>query len=452
MIISVQNHLSREFEFSMEERKNILKEIIEYNLLAPSAVELAKLLNLKTKSTLYRILKGTAQNAAISTLCQALEEKLDIDGRNILAMGILINDYKYLSTLLQDEPINKNPEKVALSFVAGDYSGFSKHFVENHLNEIIQYANDAPEVFFSDIFYFYIRRTFIDFYVKKLPFLKQCERVILPLADKLRQQYPANQLGKNFITLMLQGDVYLNNVPTLWKCINAGGTMLKYYASPNAYQKLMANYIILPDTDERSFWLTNDPEQIIMTFADSSDERSGGYMVFKVDFQNDKLKCIGSVGFTPQGYFEIFISNNETLRVGKYQYQNRNLIFTLPDGSNPLGVGNRWRLLNIDTIPEIKSFNDRIDYWKILRAMGEAEGFEVLTDYLVSDVIISRNEVKIWLVSGKKLTIQRSAHEFLSSIGPSDLVTILRFYKDNTDYVVWSDLNYRIPLSEFKEE
>ncbi|MDE6336654.1 MAG: hypothetical protein K2L34_08790, partial [Muribaculaceae bacterium] len=106
----------------MEEKKEILKAIIEHQLLAPSPGELAKLMDLKTKSTLYRILKGTAKNIAISTLCQELDEKLDIDERSILQMGLVIHDYQYLITLLKHEPVRTDPVTVVLSFVSGDYS------------------------------------------------------------------------------------------------------------------------------------------------------------------------------------------------------------------------------------------------------------------------------------------------------------------------------------------
>lgn len=455
MIISVQNHRSNEFELSMEEKKEILKAIIEHQLLAPSPGELAKLMDLKTKSTLYRILKGTAKNLAISTLCQELDEKLDIDEGAILQMGLVIHDYQYLTTLLKHEPVRKEPETVVLSFVSGDYSCFSKQFIENHINEILQYAHEVPEGFFCALFYYYIRKSFDDFYIKNLPYLKQCERVLLPLADKLPQLYPANQFGKDYIKLMLDGKLYTNTNPTLWKCICGGGRMLTNYAMPNVYRQLMSNYVFLPDTDERTYWLTDNPEQIIMTFAppiNKNNLRSGFYLAFSVDLLDDKLNFLGSVGLSADGDVEICVGDNVDYKIGQYKYTNRNLIISLNDGSNTLGVGNRWRLINIDTIPEIKSLNDKIDDDEILRAIVNGSGFELLPDYGVIDVVVSRNEVSIYLRSGKKLVIPRNAYEFLSSIGPTDRVAVMRKTKDNSKFVAWSDLNYMIPLDEFKVE
>ena len=434
----------------MDEKKEILKRILESKLLAPSLEGLAKTLGLKSKSSIYRIIKGDVKATAISTFCQALDKVLDNPDQEVIEMGQLLQSYDYLSSRLKNETIGKDPEDVVLSLTYGDYSRFSKKFVEETLPEIMRYSRDMPIGFHRLLIYYYIRKRFTTFYLKKLTFRQQCERVLLPLAESLQKLYFANKLGKEYMEALTNRNVYENQNPTLWTCIIIGGYMLMNYSNPNTLQEQVSNYILLPGVEERSYWLTDNPEQIIMALnIEGQHVGSGFYNIFSLDFSENTLQALGMVTFDSDGITQVVIGNDEEYIAGCYKFEKRNLLFYFPDDANPLGVGNHWRLLNIETIQEVKNFNDQLSDTDIHHAIQKKQGVEDISGYKVKDVSISRHEVTLYLESGKRLTIPNDAHDFLDSIKPFDTVIIVRRIKDDFKYVAWTERNCIIPLSEF---
>ncbi len=435
----------------MDEKKDILKRILECKLLAPSLGGLAKTLGLKSKSSIYRILKGDVKATAISTFCQALDKVLDNPEQEIIEMGHLLHSYDFLSSRLKNEPIGKDPEDVVLSLIYGDYSRFSKKFVEETLPELTRYSRDTPIGFHRLLIYYYIKKSFTTFYVKKLSFRQQCERVLLPLSKSLQRLYFANQLGKEYMEALANRNVYDNQYPTLWTCIIIGGYMLMNYSNSNRLQEEVNGFTLLPGVEERSYWLTDNPEQIIMALNIEGERiGSGFYNIFSLDFNENTLQALGMVTFDSDGITQVIVGNDENYIAGCYRFEKRNLQFYFPDGDvNPFGIGNHWRLLNIETIREVKDFNDQLSDMDIHIALQKRQGIEDISGYKVNDVSISRHEVTLHLESGNRLTIPNDAHDFLDSVQPHDTVIIARRIKDDFKYVAWTERNCIIPLSEF---
>lgn len=437
----------------MDDRSELLKKIVNSELLAPSLGALASLLGYKTKSTIYRIAKGDAKSAAITTFCTLLKDRLNIDEKMLGQIGLLLQDYDYFSSRIKHEPAGRDPESVVVSMVSGDYSCYSKRFEEEELPEIIRYRHESPAGFYRMLFYYYVKKSIVSFYSKDMTYKDEIKRVLMPLANRLRQLYPENYQGKEYLEVLDNTTQYDEIAATLWNCVEAGWKMLMYYGSSYSYQDALSSFVLLPGVDERSYWLTENPEQIVMALAiEVRRKRSGFYAVFRLDLNAETLQCIGYLSFFPDGKLQVAGMNGESYKTGKYSFANHTLKIDLGHGPQPFNVGTRWELMNINTIPVISEFDKRLDDDEIHTAMLKGQGIEVMKNYEVKDVLLTRSEVRLRLVSGKELVIARNAYEFLSRIQPTDTIVVARRIKDNFEYVAWTDYNHIIPLSEFRKE
>lgn len=437
----------------MEERFELLKQIVNSELLAPSLGTLSMLLGYNTKSTLYRIARGEAKSASIVNFCKLLNDRLNIDDNTLRQMSLLLNDYDYLSSRLKHESARKEPEKIVLSLINDDYTLFSKQFVEEDLPVLIRYRHDSPIAFYRLLFYYYVRKSFVTFYSKDMTYIEECKRVITPLATMLRQIFPDNYQGKEYIDMIGNEPIFDEYASTLWGCVAIGGKLLMYYASPDSYQEALSSFVLLPGINERSYWFTENPKLTVMALAiEARRKRSGFYALFSVDLNDNNLQCIGYLAFSPDGKVQLSGTGESSHKICTYTFTGTTLSINLGESSLPFNVGTRWHLMNIDTIPVIKEFNCQLDDQDIHAAMLRGQGIEEMPDYAVKDVVLTRSEVRLRLKSGKELVIDRDAYEFLGNIQPTDTVVVARRIKNRFEYVAWTDYNHIIPLAEFRQE
>ena len=115
-----------------------------------------------------------------------------------------------------------------------------------------------------------------------------------------------------------------------------------------------------------------------------------------------------------------------------------------------IGMGNLWEMADPEKSASLAAYDRNLDEEEIWKSVLRDNGIELLPDYEVEDVVISRHKVEIHLENGNTLTIDRSAYHFFENLSPDYPLMIARNVSDGVDYAIWGDKVHMVPLSAFK--
>lgn len=441
----------------MENISEIISNVLASEMLAPSSSTLAYTLGYTGKASLYRLMKGTAGENAISHFCKALDEKLGISTTSLYTMDTTIYNASLLLRLMKEEidtSYKDWPYHVVLAFINHDFEGFSPSFKATHLNQLLSLEKNNKDGFFKMLFYFYIRATNIKFYRKDIPPKQQCAAILEELGGRLLEIFPENLSARTLTYIYSSSTIYDSMPSVLWNLVISGGAMLEAFANPQCYNEVQQETYILPYSEQRNYWSARDDSELLLAvLIKEGSEFSGYYLTFKVDRETCEIKPLGLLQFLNEEFMMWRKSGEQSLKVGKYSFSDDILQFHWDDSDqDPTGAGNRWHRLykkNSQRLREIdKSIYDDI----IAETWFGGEGIKLMPEYRIEEMTVTNERIYIDLANGERYSIRRSEYPFLRHVSPDELALIFTDLSDGKTYIQWALLNHRLPFSCFKKE
>lgn len=437
----------------MDDVSEILQRILSSEMLAQSPGILAKTLGYRSTSTLYRLKSGEASANAVATFLQKLNDCLYIDQEILKKIDTTLRNYEYLSGTVKATGMDLEPEDFICVLLTGDYDRLSAKYVATELPPLLKIRDEDPEALSCALFYYYVRRRFATFFVPRLTFRQQCQRVLAPLANRLYELFPENDAGRVLGDAYTTDSAVCQEMPILWNCITTGAAMLQCYMRPRDYETTTSIFCLIPGIGQRSYWLAEDSSSILLLDAVMSNRHGYGYYeAYIADIDAGKVKSVCSLSFDGEGYVVINWKPSDLAQVGVCRFSGSSL--TIDYGPAPREVAcltGQWTLLDIDSNAPLREFNDNLSDEQLLGSLYLAEGVEEIAGYVPVDVVISRKTLEIVLTNGHRLRIDRNSYSFLSNVNPDDTVIILRRLEDGVEFIHWREINMSIPLIYFDD-
>ena len=180
----------------MNDNLEILSTIVRSPMLAPSVVALAKALGYPSRSTLYRVLDGTAGNSAVAGLIDRLLGTFGVGEEAISDMYKAIVWEQELRSYLTDEfkssPSRRRAHDVVMAFVTRNWEAFTDDFRRRALPALLRRESEQPVMFYSVLGYYYIREKGVNLYNSRRGLFEQCCEIIRPIGEELMEIYPEN--------------------------------------------------------------------------------------------------------------------------------------------------------------------------------------------------------------------------------------------------------------------
>lgn len=440
----------------MEKIAEPLQRILSTQLLAPSIGELAECLGYKGRSSLYRILNGTATERAVSSLCRKLNDVLSVDEDSLLVMDATVQNASHLGRTVRkyiDLRAEDAVRSVVRSFVADDFSIFPEEFVTNDLDEFLNFERNYPEEFYNALAYFYVRHKVTDFYEKALTHRERCARVMEILGAGFIDEFPENGLAVNAVYIYSRTDLFNGEVPVLWSLVRSIAMMLRFFSRPLETLRADTSIRFLPGLHRREFWKCKDGAVAITWARPNINGSCGHYEVFRTDTASACVEKLCSITLFDSNMMSLSSPSTGPAQLGMYSWDGDTISFQWerPD-DDPSGLGNSWTRLDLSRSQSLRMLDRSVSDEALSLAALAKEGFSDPIGYKVVDVIVSRHSVGLLLESGASYSVDISRAPFLRQLSPSDTVVVARRISDGRMFVFWPELMHCLPLEQFRRE
>ena len=178
-----------------DNREDILKFLIEYQLFAPSVSAFATRLGYGSRVKIYRLIKGKIKKSeTIDKIWNDACENLGVSAERLVEVAVIAERAKWFLNLTDDYPFDKQeplwPERILRAFVDKDYTSLPNSFVNEILPLLEDLKKDNEEVFFSMLMLFYIKANKLNPY--KLSFTDTLAKLIIHLNEYFHSLHPAD--------------------------------------------------------------------------------------------------------------------------------------------------------------------------------------------------------------------------------------------------------------------
>lgn len=435
------------------ERLKILQNILPSGLIAESMSSLAAILGYKSRATLYRILDGSASTNAINDFYRRVETSLFLSEDTLHNINATIENATRLNKLLKWAPgANKSDGfDVLKAFISHDYTIFTDEFRNSELSVLQRLERTDPNAFFSMLAYFYFKSLRIDFHEGYKSYKERCAEILESIGRQLMELYPANGIAASTIYIYSRSEILNAEAPILWNFITTLATLLQYYGTPDIGNLIARDMLLVPFLSDRTYWRTNSQSNVIlMREVKHNMPGSGYYDIFITDTNTGIVKSIGVITFLSEEIVSYRDKYSTISKLGMYQIDEDKLVFSWEkEDETPSGLGNHWKYQPLQHSQSLRDLDKYISNNKLNEAALRADGYKLLPEYSVINVILSRTGVRLSLANGQIYEISYTTAPFLEYIRPSNDVIIAEQINKGEIFVSWPQLMHCIPLRLF---
>lgn len=464
------------------DKKKILKTLIEQHVFAPSNKSFATYIG-HNAPTVMRMLYEYVETSftTIETIWDKLKECTLLTDEELSNVALVFDCVGEILLWVKDEGLtSKDFERIIVALCTGQYQAISEDFNSKHGLALGKIMDNNTLIYHAIIVILFIKSSGVDVYGRG----KFCERtcMLMNSFDELLQKHfyrntDAENVLKNICNEQMIELCVLHNVHGTMMAMLP---LLQAYIAPEAWKVSTATCGNTFSWGEFSWWkeagvmLTEEATCWCLQQNEVSrgvgthnlfrcrikDGRVVIEDVFRVIFQRMAMlyQCLGATFPTT------YIEDKQT--ICKYKADvSEDIITLIPMGMNTLelptelhkiwdkGVvevsGKQWNTL----ISDYMNKSVVIDTWKF---MARKTGIEILDEYEIQDVAVSRKRLTIDIHDVKDNTYQRlfisvDANPMLKQVKVEDVVFVCRHVNDATVYVQWFFPEFGIPMDEFKE-
>lgn len=440
----------------MEDRLEILQNILPTAFLAESISSLAITLGYKSRATLYRIMDGSASIKAVNEFYRKIETTLSLSADTLYDINSTISNVAKLNRLVKVEmEASKNIStfEVLKAFIFHNYSIFSDEFKNNELSGLQRLEKTDPNAFFTMLAYFYFKSLRIDFYETGKNHKQRCAEIIEPLGEKLIELYPANGIAAENVYIYSRSEILNAEAPILWSFITTLGTILQYFGTPDIGNIIAKDMLLAPFLYDRTYWRAKDQSELILIRAVKHNVPGSGYYdIFITEPHTGKIESIGAMTFLSDeiiGYRDKLTGSS---KLGLYQVDDESLGFGWEnEAACPALFEHHWKRLSPEKSRQLRELDRSLSDDRLNEAALRADGYKSLPEYSVVNVNMSRSGVRLFLINGSVYEIAYSMAPFLEYIRPSNNVIITEQISNGEIFVSWPQLMHCIPLRLFTQ-
>lgn len=474
-----------------DNREDILKFLIEYQLFAPSVSAFATRLVYNNRVKIYRLVNGKIKKVeTIDQIWNNVCENLGVSGERLVEMAVIAERAKWFLNLTDDYPFDKKDslwsERILRAFVDKDYTSLPKSFVNEILPLLEDLKKDNEEVFFSMLMLFYVKANKLNPY--KLSFTDTLAKLIIHLNEYFHSLHPENNVAYTAIQALTANKILENISPCLWGLVENPTLILQYYADPLFINSVLRMGTVFTEWDDISYWHASGADfrkgQSVWMFMcrESDSIYHGSYIVqeFEIGKDNETFipRKLCSILFwnkedEDEDYDSIIqISNlissdNDVCKFsyGLYKYCEESQeiqivfdteddnIYQLPDCLKRIRIGYPYKEKGEKIWSHfIKKFDDGEARTIFSKNLCDTLNVEYLDDeYKILDVNISRKYFSLLIKQNNQPSVYRipiDAYAFLKGLSVFEEVTVCRHTQQLC--IEWPWLGYAIPMSEFE--
>ena len=467
----------------MNKKNEILQNLIESKMFAPSPAAFAKILGYKGKMTIYRIIKGTITEKTVNEVWDRLLARFSFEEDVLYCLYHILQANRFFSELIKAEMNMLHPnwiENLFLSLFEDDYTYYSLDFKEKAAPILKDLKKDNPDVFWGMMALFYIRQKKLDpysgiFRQTECDFLKNFNRLLFSLYPENNNAY---QAGIHLKSVAEQSE----HTNSIWWLLYNGLLLLRYYAESDFIRSALA-VLQTFDWPHRSYWIIpgtayRPKAQVWALIENKMDTAAHGfYIVMHLEMGKDTetfhLKETFILQFLSTNSEEDYPIAQTYKMVGQkkeichylYNYDSDmqmlyfiydpkiGNLYNLPQTMNRINLSNPKGKEEKVWSKVLEQFEYGIGEKFYLESIEKSTGIVDLSDtYIIQDVIITRTYLSLILIEygiKKEYKISTTAYSFLTGINPSQAVIITKHIYDDDIYAEWPNLGYAIKLSAF---
>lgn len=438
----------------MEERLEILRNVLPTGLISESISSLAVTLGYKSRATLYRIMDGTASTNAVNDFYRKAESTLFLSEDTLYNISTTIENTAGFNRLMKAETDNFrtiDPFDVLKAFISHDYSIFSTDFTSHELPGLQRLELTDPSAFFTMLAFFYFKALRVDFYERSKSYRERCAELMEWVGRRLIELYPANGIAAETVHVYSRSEILDAEAPILWNFITTLATLLQYYGTPDIGKLVAKDFLLVPFLPDRSYWRTDSSSDLILMRAMKHNlPGSGYYEIFLIPPDTGTVENIGVISFLSDEILSYRDKNTGITRMGMFQIDEENLLFTRENGKeSPFGTGDHWKRQSLRHSQSLRTLDKHLSENYLNECALSADGFKSVPGYSVTNVNLSRNGVRLSLDNGRIYEISYSTAPFLEYILPSNDVIVAEQMESGEIFVSWPQLMHCIPLRLF---
>lgn len=466
----------------MNEKLEILRELIGNCVFASSPSSLAGTLGYKGKMGIYRIAKGEASSRTIEEVWARLLTEFSLTYDDLFELVRIFRGAK----CLEDNVDTRNKDwgdKIILALIKEEYDFFSDEFIEEAIPILQDMQENNAEVFYGMLALLYIRYKKIEPY--KADFTGSLYSLLDNIDRLLSAHCPENRIAQFVADRLKSRDLMRDTSNSLWGMIDSAKVLLHYYFDPS-YRKEAMKMMQLFNWGNATYWLepgaVYEQGSVVWFLVEEviDSPLHGCYTAIKlvagkntesfivenclhfafwaIGAENDYpiLQVIKNSELATRCQMECYLyeynEKNKQIEISWNEHANK---FNLPpvlqivDFQNPATRNEKvWARI-------LSKFREEKEEECFLQAIKESTGVEVLYEYEIIDVVISRTNLTIIVeyAEGELCEYQLpvSTYSFLSEITPRKEVLITRHRGSDTLYFEWIEPNCYIKMSEFEK-
>lgn len=412
----------------MKTLENILPTILLSGLLGPTPSKVAATLGYSGRTTVSRIMKGSAGAAAIGDFCRRISDRFGLSTDDLFEMDRYFELTRWFTRLSAKCSIGFS--EMLVRIVAEDYTCLNLQPEE--LSQLLRLRSNRREDFMAMLSFAYFRQS------KTSP---------KALAELLLTSFPDNAIGRFTCSNYTTSPVALGRFPAQVKDVELGALIIKSFCHDYIDSTRFANYIPLIDVPERSYWNDGDSDRyVLLKRVMVNSNRNAYYEFFYIRKSDGHIENPAQLFFVDSGRAGLYLKDTRMTAWSDYdptglrlelKWLNRS---TAPSVMERLLPENSQSLRRLDT-----SITDKL----LADVVCRANGINLVAQLKVIDVTISRTRLTLHTADDSCFSIDRRTRGFLPTVSPDIEVMIYKDTDDGILYVEWPSLGERIKLSEF---
>lgn len=407
----------------------ILREIVLSGLIAPTPSQVAAATGYKGRSTVIRIIKGTAKRDAIANFCDRLREHFGLSEADLRHIYESLKLSKAFAR--QCELTGKDFDSILTAAVDGDLTCFEPILGSDEYASLLRMRRDKPEQFVTMLSFVYF---------------KNPDATIDSLISLLRKAFAGNAVGTYIGTVYSDFPVARSRRPRAIKDIETGAMIIRCFCDDYTDLSGYRHMNHLRGIGVRSYWTEHEAGRIALLRAVNIEQGCNAYYeLFYIYGECERLENPAQLYFLDNGLAACYLKESRRTSWAHYSATEQaiELSWIGVDGLHSTSKLDRLDRANSRSLRDIdKSLSDS----QLYLCSRTASGIIDLPTLKVKDVSTSRSTVTLHLTNGSNISLDRSLRRFMAEITPDMDVAIYRDATDNIIYAEWPTLGNRIPL------
>ena len=414
----------------MKTIEQILPGILLSGMLGDTPSKVAAELGYKGRTTVGRIMKGTAGQSATEEFCRRIAEKFGLTSGELFELDRYLDLGRRFANMLLNE--HTDFSKMLIHVIDNDYSDLN--LTVDGLSELKTLRHDNREIFMGMLSFAFFRQPGVN---------------LNNLTELLKGALPDRPLGCAACATYPTSPVALGHFPPRLKEIALGAMIIKNFCYDYLDAMRYAHMIPLRDLSGRTYWSDGESDRVVLlNLVMVNNDRNAYYEFYNVSRSNGRIENVAQLFFLDSGLAGVYLKDSRLTAWARYTAAENRIELRWLNEEEPPSVMERLYPVNSRNLAVLdKSISDE----RLSACIYAAYGIQAVVNYKVVDVKVSRMDIELHTTGGGCVHVSRDSRSFLSCVGPDMEVMIYRDKADGLLYAEWPALGERVAIEEFAD-